>query len=99
MTLIKYDVDIDLKILKTIFDSKNGIVNMSDLRHLLGLYQSRLEEHLDYLQKWKMIQDKKPQGPGKAREISIDETTTYGECILSLTHLKTAIGLVNEYFD
>lgn len=98
-SLIKYDIDTDIKILNAIHNSKTGVVNISDLRHQLGLYQARLEEHIDHLSKWKIINDKRPERCGKARQISFNESSTYGESILFLVHLKNAVQMVNEYFD
>lgn len=96
-THIKYDVDIDLKIVGIIRLSKNEIATSGDLRINACGTPAKLEEHLSNLKKWGLINDKKPEKYGKARQISLNKPHT--EVIHTLLKLKNAIKIVNEYLD
>lgn len=93
---IKYEIDLDIKILHIIKDQKDLKITISDLRNYLEVYQTRLEEHLTYLVKWKMLHDEKPTSNGKARIISF--ARPYDLCMHDLLNLKYSIDMVNKYF-
>lgn len=94
---IKYDIELDLNIINAIVMSKDEVATMSHLRYNSTGINAKLEQHLDNLKKWGMVQDQKPEGFGKARKISL--TKTHSECISILTKIKNAIETVNEYLD
>jgi hypothetical protein len=96
MTLIKYDIDTDLKIIQFLDESTNKTANISDLRTNIISYYPGLDNHLWHLEKWGMIADVKPQGNGKARKITLIKD--YQDCKIKLIMLKVSLGQVNEYF-
>lgn len=77
-------------------EQPNQRITISDLRNYLEIFQTRLEEHLTYLVKWKMINDEKPTSNGKARIISFAKP--YDLCIYDLLNLKSSIDIINKYF-
>ena len=96
-SLVKYDIKLDIKILNTIMSEDAASISISNLRNYVGIHSSSLEEHIDYLVKWDMIVDKKPDKNGKARLISL--ARSYDYCLYDLIKLKDCIGTVNEYFS
>lgn len=95
---ITYDIDLDFKILNFLVGEtfNNTKVTISNLKIYLGIHSSRLEEHIQHLAHWNIINDKKPEKNGKARIISLAKD--YDKCIFDLMKLKESIDRVNEYF-
>ena len=93
---MKYEIDLDTKILNTIESEKDKKINISDLRNYIGIHSSQLEYHLEKLVEWNMISDSKPNGPGKARIISF--VRPFDDCIMELVNLKLCTDKVNKYF-
>lgn len=86
----------DIRIIGVITMSKGETTNISELRNTLECYALTLYKHLEYLEKWGLIVDKKPTRNGVARKITL--ARTYGDCMDVLITLKHAIETVNEYF-
>ncbi len=93
---IKYDIDLDIKILHIIKDQPNQRITITDLRNYLEIFQTRLEEHIDHLVKWNILHDEKPTSNGKARIISF--VRPYDLCMHDLLNLKYSIDMINKYF-
>lgn len=97
MSLISYDIDIDLKIINTIVMQKGETASMVQLRYNACGTTHKLENHLSNLERWGLIKDKKPTRNGMPRKISLNQH--YGDCMSLLMKIKEAIETVNEYFD
>ena len=95
--VIKYDVNIDLKIINTIVFDKNEVTNIGELRNNVSGISNVLERHLSNLVKWGLIQDKKPEKNGVARKISLN--VPYGVAMDTIMKLKNAVEIVNEFFN
>ena len=95
--LIKYEIDLDVRIISAIVFQKGEKITISNLRNHIGIHSARLEEHIDHLVKWGMLSDRKPDKNGKARIISFARPSC--ECMLELMNLKEAIDKVNQYFS
>ena len=93
---MKYEIDLDYKILTTIAHEQYKKINISDLRNYVGIHSSQLEYHIEKLVEWNMIVDTKPNGPGKARIISFAKSVS--KCKWELIELKEAMDIVNKYF-
>lgn len=108
--VIKYDIDMDIKIVNTITlspPSKSSSSSLpsryncerttySDLRTTAACSQNKLDEHLQNLEKWGLVTDKKPQKNGQARIVTLAKP--YGDVMHELMRLKDAIDTVNEFF-
>ena len=94
---VKYDIELDIKIINAIISDRNDKIPISQLLNYLGVHSARLDEHLEKLVKWNIIVDKKPESPGKARLISL--ARPYHMCMYDLIKLKDCIAIVNEYFS
>ena len=97
MLVIKYDIELDIKIINAIIHDINDKIPITQLLNYLGVHSARLEEHLEKLVKWNIIVDTKPESFGKARLISLSRY--YHTCMFELVKLKDCIGTVNEYFS
>lgn len=94
--MITYDIDIDFRIISTISTSSKLSTNHSELRASAHSAPNILDKHLENLQAWGLIQDKKPSSNGLPRKITLLEPYDY--CLSQLTELKTAIDKVNYFF-
>lgn len=106
--VIKYDIDMDLRIVNTIALSSSSYSSSlpsryncerstySELRTNAACSQQKLDDHLENLEKWELITDKKPEKNGQARIISLAKP--YGDVMHELMRLKMAIDTVNEFF-
>ena len=103
--VIKYDIDMDIKIVNTITLSPPSSLpsryncertTYSDLRTTAACSQNKLEEHLQNLEKWGLVTDKKPKKNGQARIVTLSKP--YGDVMHELMRLKDAIDTVNEFF-
>lgn len=103
---IKWDIDLDIKIVNTITLSSTSSslptryncerTTYSELRTTASCSQNKLEEHLQNLVKWGIITDRKPQKNGQARIVKLAKP--YGDIMRDLMRLKDAIDTINEFF-
>lgn len=105
---IKYDIDLDIKIVNTITLSSSPTTTSlpsryncekttySELRTIVACSQNKLDEHLENMVKWKLITDKKPTKNGQARIVKL--ARPYGDAMRELMKIKDAIDTVNEFF-
>jgi hypothetical protein len=93
---INYDIDLDLRIIGTIAQSKGQTINISELRNILECYALTLYKHIDNLSKWGLILDEKPKRNGYPRRISLEKN--YRDCVDELISIKHAIDTINQYF-
>lgn len=97
ITAIKYDADIDIRIVNSIvLSGKNETITMSELRRNVPIYQKNLERHVECLVRWHIINDQKSPSNGKARKLTLN--MDYGDAMRVLMKLKDAIETVNEFF-
>jgi predicted HTH transcriptional regulator len=106
--IIKYDIDLDIKIVNTITLSSSPTTTSlpsryncekttySELRTMAACSQNKLDEHLENLVKWGLITDRKPKRTGQARIVKL--AAPYGDVMRDLMRLKDAIDTVNEFF-
>ena len=74
---------------------KGETASMVQLRYNACGTTHKLEQHLSNLVRWGLVNDKKPDRNGVARQISLSQD--YGDCMSILIKLKDAIDTVNEY--
>jgi len=93
---IKYEVNIDIHIIKLLHEADLYTLSLSELRRNVAATDQVLNEHLDQLSTWNIIYDEKPKGNGKARKISL--TLNYFEATEILVAIKNSIETINKYF-
>jgi hypothetical protein len=93
---IRYDVNIDLKIIKLLQEADLFTLNITQLKEKAVSTTETLDIHLHYLKQWQMIYDQRPTRNGKARKISL--TMPYFDAIDRLLELKHSLETVNERF-
>lgn len=94
--MINYDVNIDYKIIDTIYGSQKKSCNHSELRNKVHSAPYALDKHLDNLERWGLIKNNPPKSVGHGRVIELKNSVHYA--IGTLSRLELAIKTVNEFF-